>query len=126
MAGEAGEALKEIVNNVNLVVAEIESIGTAAEQMAAHSDDAVDAINKMADITAKHTQAAHKMTDDNNLVVNAVNSIASVSEQTSASADEVANSTKETAKAANGLASNAKNLLAMASQLKDVVAKFKL
>lgn len=126
LAGDAGQALKEIVENVNHVVAEIEDIGVAAEQMAANSDEAVVAINKVADITAKYTDSAHQMTDNNNLVVNAVNSIASVSEQTSASAEEVAASTEETAKAATGLASNAKNLLAMASQLKDTIAKFKL
>ena len=126
LAGDAGQALKEIVENVNTVVAEINEIGTAAKQLAIHSDHAVNAINNVAQITSENTQSTYKMTDDNNVVVNAVNSIASVSEQTSAAAEEVSASTDETAKAAHGLASTSKNLLKMASKLKEMIAKFKI
>lgn len=126
LADEAGEALKEIVSNVNNVVSEIEEIGVAAEQLAAHSDDAVQAVNKVAAITLENTQATYKMTEDNNIVVNAVNSIASVSEETSAAAEEVAASTEETAKSANGLAATAKDLLTMAKQLDEMIARFQV
>ncbi|MFZ5641385.1 MAG: methyl-accepting chemotaxis protein [Bacillota bacterium] len=126
LAHDAGLALEEIVQQVKQAVDQIEGISAASEEMAASSNEVIKAIDNVSAITEENTAATEQMTASSNQVMNAMQNIAAISEESGAAAEEVSASTEELNASTEEIAVAANNLEKMATDLQQLIKKFKV
>ena len=125
-AGEAGEALKNILKAVAEVTRQVEEITAAAEEMEASSNELVSSMDSVSAIVEENTAATEEMTAGSSEVAQSVEQIASISEENSASVEEVSASTEEMSAQVQEVSAAAASLSEMAKYLKEIVSQFKL
>lgn len=126
LAGNTGQALKEILAAMELTNQKIEGIAMAAQQVAASGDQAVNAMNSVSAVTEENTAATEEMTSASEEVAQAIQQIAAVSEETAASSEEVNASAEEVNASMQEISSSASALQDMAENLQGLVHRFKL
>lgn len=126
LATEAGKALSGIQQAVAGIVAQIESMLTATEQMNASSVEVMKAVESVSAITEQTTAAAQEMNASSSEVANQIEQVAAVSEDNAAVAEEVSAATQDQSGAIMTLANSAEELSSMAEQLQSLVSRFKL
>jgi methyl-accepting chemotaxis protein len=126
LAGEASDALNQILESVDTVKGQVERISAAAEEVSASSDEMVKIIESISSSAEQNSAAAEQMSASSTEVGQSIESVSSVtdqnravSEQTSASAEELSAQVEEVVAASQSLAG-------MADDLQNVVCTFKL
>jgi methyl-accepting chemotaxis protein len=125
-AGEAGEALENILKAVEQVTRQVEEISGAAEEMEASSNELVASMDTVSAIVEENTAATEQMTAGSSEVAQSVEQIASISEENSAAVEEVSASTEEMSAQVEEVSAAAASLSDMARVLKEIVTRFKL
>ncbi len=126
LAGEAGEALKNIISAVQAATNQVAQITSAAHQMESASRQVVEVMDSVSSIVEQSTAAAEGMSTSSREVTSAIEKVAAVSEETSAAAEEVSASTEEMSSEVQEIVTQAQALAEMAEQLQAAVAQFRL
>ncbi len=130
LAREAGAALDEILRTVNDQNLQVQGITAATQQIAASSNEAVQAMDSVASVTEESTAATEEMAAGSTTVKKAVEEISAVSTQSTGTAKGVGAQTTEMTEtvsaAVEEVASAASSLSSMAQELNRLVNKFKL
>lgn len=126
LADDAGVALKEILQMVDISNEQVQDISAAAEELSASSMEVVKAVNNMAAITQENTAATEEMAASSSQVDASIQSIAAVAQENAASAEEVSGATEEMNASAQEIAASAEELAAMAAELQQMVAVFRV
>lgn len=125
-AGEAGDALKNILQAVEDVTHQVEEISAAAEEMEASSNELVASMDSVSAIVEENTAATEEMTAGSSEVAQSVEQIASISEENSAAVEEVSASTEEMSAQVQEVSAAAGSLAEMADSLRMFVSRFRL
>lgn len=125
-AGDAGQALQEILSSSNTVHSLAETVTVATTQMLTLSNDLITAGDEVSAIVEENTAATEEMSASSNEITHAIENIASVSEENSASAEEVSASAEEMSAQVEEVSQAAASLAEMSDQLATIVATFKL
>jgi methyl-accepting chemotaxis protein len=125
-AGQAGNALTEILTSVEGVYNDIARVENAAEQMMESSKTLVNSVDMVSNVIDNNRQAVEEMNHLSNTMSSSIESIASVAEENSASVEEVSASTEELNAQAEEVAASANAMMEMAVLLKEHVARFSI
>lgn len=125
-ANESGLALDSILGATEGVNRQIDAIAKAAQQMSASVSELVTMMDTVSAIVEENTAATEEMAASADEVAQAFEAIASVSEENSAATEEVNAATEEVTSQAVEVSASAQLLLAMAQELQQAVAVFKL
>jgi len=125
-AGEAGEALEQILKAAEEVYRQAEQAASATGQMSGSANELVAAMDSVSAVVEENTAATEEMAAGSQEVTHSIENIASVSEENSAAIEEVSASTEEMSAQVEEVTASAQALAEMAQQLKDAVARFKL
>jgi methyl-accepting chemotaxis protein len=125
-AGEAGEALEQILKAAEEVYRQAELAASATGQMSGSANELVAAMDSVSAVVEENTAATEEMAAGSQEVTHSIENIASVSEENSAAIEEVSASTEEMSAQVEEVTASAQALAEMAQQLKDAVARFKL
>jgi methyl-accepting chemotaxis protein len=126
LAGQAGEALEQILDASRLVSEQVQQIAAAAEEMSASSSELALAMDSVSAIVEENTASTEEMAAGSGEISAAMESIASISEENSAAAEQVSAATEEVSAQSEEVAASAESLAEIAEQLQAVVAQFKL
>ncbi|MBI9047984.1 MAG: HAMP domain-containing protein [Anaerolineaceae bacterium] len=125
-AGQAGNALAEILSSVGAVHEEIIRVEQAAETMMDSSKTLVNSVDMVTNVIDANRSAVDEMATMSNEMTLSIETIASVAEENSAAVEEVSASTEELSAQAQEVAGSANSMLEMAGRLKELVASFVL
>ncbi len=125
-AGEAGEALEQILKAAEEVYKQAELAAGATGQMSSSANELVAAMDSVSAVVEENTAATEEMAAGSQEVTHAIENIASVSEENSAAIEEVSASTEEMSAQVEEVTASAQALAELSQQLKDAVARFKL
>ena len=125
-AGEAGDALSQILGSVEAVYEEIGRVQEAAETMMGASKTLVNAVDQVSNVIDANRESVDQMTELSNTMAVSIESIASVAEENSAAVEEVSASTEELSAQSEEVAASANAMLEMSETLKDLVMRFEL
>jgi methyl-accepting chemotaxis protein len=125
-AGQAGEALKAILEAAEAVNTEAEQAANAAKQMSVSADELVVAVDSVSAVVEENTAATEEMSASSSEVTVSIESIASISEENSAAVEEVSAATEEMSAQVEEVSASAQELADQAIRLQEVVARFKL
>lgn len=126
LGGQAGEALGNIQQAIAGIVAQIEDMSAAAQQMSSSSAEVVKAIENVSAITEQTSAAAEQMSASSGEVTQQIEQVAALSEESAAAAEEVAATTEEQNAAVEEMSASADDLASMAGDLQNIVSQFKL
>jgi methyl-accepting chemotaxis protein len=125
-AGQAGQALKDILKSVEGVNTQVVQIAAAGRQMNALSNELVSAVDSVSAVVEENTAATEQMTAGSSEVTQAIENIASVSEENSAAVEEVSASAEEMTAQVEDVTASAQSLSDMALNLQQLVAEFQV
>jgi len=125
-AGEAGEALNQILSMVESVYQQAQQAATAAGRMNEASNELVSAMDSVSAVVEENTAATEQMAASSSEVSQAIENIASISEENSAAMEEVSAASEEMSAQVQEVNQAASTLAEMAGSLKAVVAQFQL
>ncbi len=126
MARKAGGALTAI-DAVTLELKKLaEEAASASVSMAESANQLVSSVDSVSAVVEQNTASTEEMSASSSEVSMAIENIASVSEENSAAVEEVSASTEEMSAQIQEVNQSAKELASMASQLQEVVGRFKL
>jgi methyl-accepting chemotaxis protein len=125
-AGEAGEALGEILKAANLVTSQVKEIAAAVENMSTATNELMSGIDSVSAVVEENTAATEELAASSNEVSAAMQSVAAVSEENAASVEEVSATAEEVSAQVEEMAASAQSLAAVAGQLQAAAAQFKL
>jgi methyl-accepting chemotaxis protein len=123
-AGQAGNALAQILTSVEEVYNEIDRVEKAAETMMEASKELVTSVDLVTNVIEANREAANEMTGLSTRMAVDIESIASVAEENSAAVEEVSASTEELSAQAEEVAASSNSMLDMAVVLKNLVSRF--
>lgn len=126
LAYDAGEALVDILQNVESTLNRTKSISSSADDMKANSSLVVTAMNNVAAITEENSAATQQMAAGSDNASGAIERIAELTRKTSAHIEDISVSVEEMAASTEDVAQSADNLATMAENLRDMVKGFKL
>ncbi|HEY3316341.1 MAG TPA: methyl-accepting chemotaxis protein [Bacillota bacterium] len=126
LAEAAGRALGEILETAGTTDDQIQTISSAAQQVLASSEQLVEAVEAMAQVTEAGNAAATSMAGDSAKATQAMEYIASVSEESAAASQQVTSSTQSVAAAVGQMAGAAQSLAEEAERLVGLVGRFKV
>lgn len=126
LAGNAGEALREILMAMEETRGKAKDIVQISDLVKAASETAVAAIDNIAGITQENTAATEEMAAASDEVEQSIQQVAAISEETAASAEEVSASVEEVTASVEQVSNSARSLHEMAEALNELVARFKL
>lgn len=126
LANQAGESLQEILSAAQDVTVQAEQAAGAAESMSVAANELVTAVDSVSAVVEENTAATEEMAASSTEVTQAIENIASVSEENSAAVEEVSASAEEMTAQVEEVSASAQELAALAGDLKDIVAQFKL
>ncbi|MBN1889477.1 MAG: HAMP domain-containing protein [Thermoflexales bacterium] len=125
-AGEAGQALKDILLATEDANRQMNEIAAAAGEMGTLSGELVGAMDAVSAVVEENTAATEEMAASSDQVTQAIENIAGISEENSASAEEVAASVEEANAQTEEVTASAQNLSDMAQALQALVTRFTL
>jgi methyl-accepting chemotaxis protein len=125
-AGQAGQALDEILKAVQDTVRQVGDIASSSQQMAGGARSVTDAMQSISAVVEESSAATEEMAAQASAVTGAIQSIAAVSEEQSAATEEVSASTEQMSAQVEQMSAQAQELAATAEQLQALVARFKL
>ena len=126
LAGEAGEALKSILEASTGVSSQIEQISAAAEELQASSTELVKVIDGVSSVVEESTAATEQMAANSTEVMKSLESVAGISEQNSAATQEISASAEEMSAQVQQVVASSQSMAEMAEELKKAVATFRL
>ena len=126
LAGEAGEALKNILEVSETGRKGSVEIVTATQKVSALADEIVSAMNAVSGVVKDNVASTQLMASNSIEVTHAIENIASVSQENSASFEEVSAATEEMSAQTADVSTSAATLRSMAESLQETVAHFKL
>ncbi len=126
LAGQAGDALKEILHTTELVRTQAEQAVKATQVMAESASDLVTSVDSVSAVVEENTAATEQMAASSSEVTQAIENIAAVSEENSAAVEQVSASTEEMAAQIQEVAKSAQGLALLAQQLNGIIVQFKL
>lgn len=126
LTAAAGDALKEILDTVDLTNRGFQQIADAAKRMETAAGKVVAAIENIASITEENTSATEEMAASSSQVVEAISKITAVSEKSAEMADKVWEAAQEMQNSMREMSESAQNLAAMAQELQQLIARFSL
>jgi methyl-accepting chemotaxis protein len=126
LAGEAGDALAEILTAARQVNDQIAEIASVTQEMSAASSELVGAMDSVSAVVEENTAAAEESAAASGEISAAMESVVSVSEENSAAAEEVSAMTEEMSAQAEEMTASSHSLAQMAQRLQDLVAQFRI
>lgn len=126
LASNARAALDEIIEAIGSTDELAHTISEAAEQMAAANPEMLAAMADMASVTEENTAATEEMAASSDQVVRSMAEVAKISEETASGTEEVSASTEELNAAAEDMKSSVQTLTEIASNLEQLVQRFRL
>lgn len=126
LAGDTGQALKEILAAMEQTNRKVADIVAAARMVAADGAEAVNAMVSVSTVTEENTAATEEMTAASEEVAQSIEQIAAVSEETAAASEEVSSSSEEVNASMQEISSSAGTLQQMAGKLQGLVNRFRL
>jgi methyl-accepting chemotaxis protein len=125
-AGEAGEALGEILKAANLVTNQVREIAAAVENMSQATGELMSGIDSVSAVVEENTAATEELAASSNEVSAAMQSVAAVSEENAASVEEVSATAEEVSAQVEEMAASAQGLTDIANLLQESVAQFRI
>ncbi len=125
-AGEAGNALQQILQTVEQVNQQAQQAARAAVEMEKAANEMIAAVDSVSAVIEENTAATEQMSASSSEVTMSIETIASVSEQNSAAIEEVSASAEEMSAQVEEVSASAHSLSEMAEVLEKVVVQFKL
>ncbi|HHX65320.1 MAG TPA: HAMP domain-containing protein [Chloroflexi bacterium] len=126
LAGEAGDALNDILDAAQEVSDEVQHIAAAVQEMAAASSEVVAAMDSVSTVAeGNRTMTAQSMASSDE-ISRAIQNVVSVSEENSAASEEVSAMTEEVSAQTEQVMAAAHSLSDMATSLQQVVGRFRL
>jgi methyl-accepting chemotaxis protein len=125
-ATQAGDALQQILQAIDLTVSQIGEIAIASQQMAVGARSVTEAMQSISAVVEENTASTEEMAAQSSQVTGAIQSIAAVAEEQSAATEEVSASAEEMSAQVEEMSAQAQELAATADQLKQLVARFRL
>ncbi|MEW6178980.1 MAG: methyl-accepting chemotaxis protein [Chloroflexota bacterium] len=125
-AGEAGNALQQILQTVEQVNQQAKEAARAAVEMEKAANEMIAAVDSVSAVIEENTAATEQMSASSTEVTMSIETIASVSEQNSAAIEEVSASAEEMSAQVEEVSASAHSLAEMADVLEKVVVQFKL
>lgn len=126
LAAEAREAVGDILRVVNETNARSQEMLQLVQAVSAGSDEVARDIERLADLAEANRDAGDRMATLNDDVVLSITSVASVSEENAASAQEVSASVQEQVALLHQIGAGTRTLAGTASNLNELVGKFKV
>jgi len=124
LAEEAGVALRDILNAVQLASSQVSRIASAVQQMEVASHEVVAVMDSVSTIVERSLEAGKGMSSASQQVERAIEKVAAVSEETSAASEEVSASTEEMTAQVQEMVAQAQQLAGMADELRSIVGRF--
>ncbi len=125
-ANQAGAALAHILSAAQAVQAQAAAALDASQRMGDLSTHMVEATEAVSAVVEENTAATEEMAAGSDEILQAIEGIASVSEENNASVEEVSASAEEMHAQVEEVAASASSLSEMADGLRVLVARFKL
>jgi methyl-accepting chemotaxis protein len=125
-AGQAGDALKSILDAADEVKSQAELAAGATTVMAKSADELVSAVDSVSAVVEQNTAATEEMTASSTEVSQSIENIASISEENSAAVEEVSASTEEMSAQVEEVSNSAMELAEESKKLQGVVTRFKV
>src|SRR5579859_5641733 len=125
-AGQAGQALTDILQAVEAVNQQVGAIGAVAQQITVQSSALVTAMDAVSSVVDGNTAATERMSAGSVQVTQATENIASISEENSAATQQVSAATEEVTAQVEAVTASADSLARMAGQLQALVGRFTL
>jgi methyl-accepting chemotaxis protein len=125
-AGQAGDALKSIMDAAEEVRTQAELAANATTVMAKSAEELVSAVDSVSAVVEENTAATEEMTASSTEVSQSIENIASISEENSAAVEQVSASTEEMSAQVEEVSASASELAAQSGKLQDVVSRFKI
>ena len=125
-ANQAGAALSDILVAAEAVNKQALFAAEAGKQMRLASEELVKAMNSVSAVVEENTASTEEMAANSSEISSAIENIASVSEENSAAVEEVSAGAEEMSAQVEEVTASAASLSEMASNLKEIVAQFKL
>ena len=126
IANEAGLTLAEILKATEEVNRQAEESAAAAVQMTASANELVSAVDSVSAVVEENTASTEQMSAGSSEVSQSVENIASIAEENSAAVEEVSASATEMATHVEDVSTSAAALANLATQLQEIVLRFKL
>jgi methyl-accepting chemotaxis protein len=125
-AGQAGQALEDILRAVDDTVRQVTEIAASSQEMAAGARSMTDAMQSISAVVEENTASTEQMAAQSGQVSAAIQSIASVASEQSAATNEVSSSAQAMSVQVEHMSGQAEQLAATSEQLKRLVARFSL
>lgn len=125
-AGQAGDALKSILDAADEVKTQAELAAGATTVMAKSAEELVSAVDSVSAVVEQNTAATEEMTASSTEVSQSIENIASISQENSAAVEEVSASTEEMSAQVQEVSNSALELAEESKKLQDVVTRFKI
>ena len=125
-AGDAGDALKNILKSASDVQKLAETVTGASEQMLVLSNELITSADEVSAIVEENTAATEEMAAGSSEITHSIENIASVSEENSASVEEVSAAAEQMSAQVEEVSASADTLSEMADELARIVSRFKI
>jgi methyl-accepting chemotaxis protein len=125
-ATAAGQALHSILIAAEAVLTQAQEAGSTTKKVQIAAADLVGAIETVSSVVTENKTSTGAMASHSSQVVQAFENIASVSEENSAAVEEVSASAEEMSAQVEEVTNSVQNLVEMASDLNQIVDRFKL
>jgi len=126
IANEAGATLADILIAIKEVTRQAEESAAAAIQMTTSANELVSAVDSVSAVVEENTASTEQMSAGSSEVSQSVENIASIAQENSAAVEEVSASATEMASHVEDVSTSAAALADLATQLQDIVLRFKL
>lgn len=126
LAGEAGQALAQILSAIEQVAGQIEQIAAGTEQLRASGSEMVTRIGKANEVVEQNMAATQQMQANSTAVAQAVGAMAGVAQQNAAATEEVSAAAQELTAQAEEVTASTHALGEMTEALRQQVSRFKL
>ncbi len=124
LAHDAGQALQEILETVELSLKQTQNISNAAQQLNDSSTAVVVAVENVAAITEQNLASTQEMTAGTDSTVHAIGQIYMTTEKDAAISENISQSVQEMAASTEDVAQAADNLRKMSHELQNIIGGF--
>ncbi len=126
LAQDAGAALEDIINTMQVTLQQVENISQSTVEIAENSDSVVRVIQSLAVISEENAATTEQMTAGSQQVVDIIKEISSLSRTGNDLAEKASSSVNEMKQSVYDINNSANDLSNMANRLRRMVNRFKL
>lgn len=126
LAKEAGEALREIMNSVEITYRQVQNISAASQQLSASSSVVVNAMNNISAVTEENSAATEEMSAGSTEVSGSMDKLSLMAEENAAASEELYSSMQQMGASSREIAQAAQVLEDTVAQLKSLVNLFRI